>query len=90
VLPLARPGANGSAHLLILTGKGEAAFLEWLQKHDYRLTSVVDIKNTLFSSKAIADNMKATPVDWLEEQMSGPRKFILRPSPDYARHIISV
>jgi hypothetical protein len=90
VLPLARPGATGSAHLLILAGKGERAFVEWLQKHQYRLTTVVDIKNTLFSRKAITDNMSATPIDWLEEHMSGPSKVILRPSPDYNRHIISV
>jgi hypothetical protein len=89
-LPLARPGAIGTARVLLLAGKREEAFLVWLHDHQYRLAKVVDIRKAFFGRGSFANNVKNVPIDFLQEHFAGSTKTILRPSPEYQKHIISV
>jgi hypothetical protein len=90
VLPLAYPGATGSAHLLLLEGKESSALLAWLSRHLYLLTKEADIQKRLFGSKDFGKNVKAITVDWLEEHYKAAGQTALRPSPEYTKHIVEV
>jgi uncharacterized protein DUF4157 len=90
VLPLAYPGATGSAHLLLLKGKELSAMLAWLSRHSYLLTKQPDIQSRLFSQKDFGKNVEAITIDWLEEHYNAAGQIALRPSLEYDKHIIEV
>jgi hypothetical protein len=89
-LPLARPDSTGDATLLVLQGLALKAFLSWLSRHGYSLTKEPDIQKTLFTQKDFGKNVEGVVIDWLQEHFSGQTKTILRPSPEYEKHIIKV
>jgi Domain of unknown function (DUF4157) len=90
VLPLAHPGAVSTAHFLLLQGKELPAFLAWLSRHGYSITKESDIQKRLFQSNDFGENVKQITVDWLQENFQGPGQTVLRPSPEYDKHIIKV
>jgi hypothetical protein len=90
-LPLAIPSAPGEARILVLGTMAETAFIAWLSRHSYRLTSNKDIRKALFSGKDFQANVKGAVVDMLKETMGSPTKFIFRAQKaEYDKHIIEV
>jgi Domain of unknown function (DUF4157) len=89
VLPLAYPGVTSPADLLFLRGTELPALLAWLARHQYLLTKEADIQRALFHEKDFGTNVQSITVDWLAEQYKAAGQIALRPSPEYAKHIIS-
>jgi hypothetical protein len=90
-LPLAVPDAPGEARILVLGKKAESAFIAWLSRHSYRLTSNKDIRDALFTKKDFGANVERAVVDMLKEGLGAPTKFILRAQKaEYDKHIIEV
>ncbi|HVQ74041.1 MAG TPA: DUF4157 domain-containing protein, partial [Candidatus Binatia bacterium] len=89
-LPLARPDAPGVARLLLPAKMAEDAFLRWLSRHSYPLTSVAAIQKAMFTSQDLETNVKQSVVEWLQEKIAAPSLMIFRPSPGYDKHIIAV
>jgi hypothetical protein len=89
-LPLAVPDTPGQARILVLK-KDESAFVAWLLRHSYRLTSNAAIRAALFSGKDFGANVKGAVVDMLKEGLGAPTKIIFRPQKaEYDKHIIEV
>jgi Domain of unknown function (DUF4157) len=90
-LPLAVPDAPGRARILVLSTQAESAFIAWLSRHSYRLTSNKDIRDALFTKKDFGANVERAVVDMLKEQLGAPTKFIFRAQKaEYDKHIIEV
>jgi uncharacterized protein DUF4157 len=90
-LPLAIPSAPGEARILVLSTIAESAFIAWLSRHSYRLTSNKEIKDALFTGKDLGANVERAVVDMLEEGLGTPTRFIFRAQKaEYDKHIIEV
>ena len=90
-LPLAVPDAPGRARILVLNTMAESAFIAWLSRHSYRLTSNKDIRNALFTGKDFKANVERGVVDMLKETLGSPTKYIFRAQKaEYDKHIIKV
>jgi hypothetical protein len=90
-LPLAVPNAPGEARILVLGTKAESAFIAWLSRHAYRLTTNAAIRRALFTGKDFGANVGGAVIDLLKEQINGPTKMIFRPQKtEYDSHIIKV
>jgi Domain of unknown function (DUF4157) len=90
VLPLTYPGVQGTAHLIFLQGQELPSLLTWLSRHKYLITNEASIRQTFFQQGGFGANVENTTVDWLEEHYRSPGQIALRPSPEYAKHIIEV
>jgi hypothetical protein len=75
----------------VLGRKAESAFIAWLSRHSYRLTSNKAIRDALFTGKDFGANVKGTVVAMLKEGLGAPTKFIFRAlKAEYDKHIIEV
>lgn len=91
VLPLSYPGQRTRGNdFIVLSGMPEDAFLAWFSRHSYRLTTVQEIRDQLFTQRGPARNIGRTIVDWLQEDRRAPTQMLFRPDPEYRQHIITV
>ena len=66
------------------------AFLAWLARHSYRLTSVDAIRDQFARHRRIGQLVRGVPVDWLQEHSDRegvPTEMAFRPDPEYQEHI---
>ncbi len=89
-LPMAIPGSPGEGIVLVLEDMRTEAFLEWLSRHSYRLTSVDEIRRALFTEGTFAANVVHSVIDWLQENRTAPTQIAFRFDPTYDAHIVKV
>lgn len=78
-----------AGRLFAVAGQREAAFLDVLARHGYRLTAEADIRREFLQGRTTTEAMGFTVIDWLQERRSGNSPMLFRPDPEYARHIQS-
>lgn len=75
--------------LLLTRPMGEAALLEFLARHGYRITAQDELREAFVEGRNLRDATRHALVDWLQENRDGRGGVAFRPDPLYRAHIRS-